>query len=213
MTQVDYSATRVKSSSKSEGRGFGSGRLAMSESQLNKYEEEVKRLEDELQLVQKAIPTLQAAEKCVFSDRRRSSLAAAPRRRPPPPTPTPHPPSLPEQPNSARTPPSLSTHTFLPPLYLTPNDPVPNITLPSHQTFLPFRATLARYRPSTLLPLTPFPTLPSPLIQTSSHFAQPSRAPLDWSRKSRRWMNPSPPRRRTRTCGSARRRGTRAAAS
>jgi hypothetical protein len=38
----------------------------MSESQLNKYDEEVKRLEDELNLVQKAIPTLAAAEKCVL---------------------------------------------------------------------------------------------------------------------------------------------------
>lgn len=37
----------------------------MSESQFNKYEQEVKRLENELNLVESAIPTQQAAEKYV----------------------------------------------------------------------------------------------------------------------------------------------------
>ena len=37
----------------------------MSESQFNKYEQEVKRLENELNLVESAIPTQQASEKYV----------------------------------------------------------------------------------------------------------------------------------------------------
>ena len=52
----------------------------MSESQLNKYDEEVKRLEDELNLVQKAIPTLAAAEKCVLRPLPRPSPPASPPR-------------------------------------------------------------------------------------------------------------------------------------